>query len=60
MPLIHDPDHDVWVLGPATASGKALDTVVAADPPLLARDGSEFRLSSLRGRKVVMVAWASY
>lgn len=60
MPLVHDAEHGVWALGPATFSGTALSTAVAADPELLTRDGGTFRLSQLRGRKVVMVAWASY
>jgi hypothetical protein len=33
---------------------------VASDPELITRDGSPFRLSSLRGRKVLFVAWSSY
>ncbi|CAN5624189.1 hypothetical protein BH10ACT2_BH10ACT2_20400 [soil metagenome] len=60
MPLEHSVEHDVWALGPATLNGKALATAQAADPELLTRDGSTFRLSSLRGRKVLLVAWASY
>ena len=60
MPLVHDDEHGVWALGPATVGGRALDSAVASDPPLLARDGSTFRLSSLHGREVVLVAWASY
>jgi hypothetical protein len=60
MPLVHDEIHGVWALGPATFGGRALDTAVAADPQLTTRDGGTFRLSSLHGRKVVLVAWASY
>lgn len=60
MPLVHDPEHGVWALGPATATGRALSTAAAADPELITRDGNPFRLSSLRGRKVLLVAWASY
>jgi hypothetical protein len=60
MPLVHDAEHGVWALGPAITGGRALDTAVAADPELFTRAGERFRLSSLRGRKVVMVAWASY
>jgi hypothetical protein len=60
MPLIHDDTHNVYSLGPATATGRALSTVVAADPVLRTRDGADFRLSSLHGRKVVLLAWASY
>ena len=60
MPIVHDDTHGLWALGPATTSGRALDTAVAADPELVTRDGTPFRLSSLRGRKVLLVAWASY
>ena len=35
-------------------------TAVAADPVLMTRDGNPFRLSALHGRKVLLVAWASY
>ncbi|MEY4231056.1 MAG: putative Thiol:disulfide interchange protein, partial [Actinomycetota bacterium] len=60
MPVVHDDQHSVWSIGPAAATGKTLSTAVAADPLLVTRDGSPFRLSSLRGRKVLLVAWSSY
>jgi hypothetical protein len=60
MPVVEDRQHGLWALGPATVSGRALSTAVAADPELIARDGSPFRLSSLHGRKVLLVAWSSY
>lgn len=60
MPVVHDADHGVWAVGPATATGRALSTAVAADPELVTRDGAPFRLSSLHGRKVLLVAWSSY
>lgn len=60
MPIEHDATHGVWALGPATLGGRALTTAEAADPVLRTRDGEPFRLSSLRGRKVVLAAWASY
>ena len=60
MPLLHDDDHDLWALGPATAMGRALSSAEAADPELIDRAGNTFRLSTLRGRKVVLTAWASY
>lgn len=60
MPVVDDPEHGLWAIGPATATGRALSTAVAADPELLTRDGQPFRLSSLRGRKVLLVAWSSY
>jgi hypothetical protein len=60
MPLVHDTEHGVWALGPATATGRALSTAVAADPVLQDRDGNPFQLSSLHGRKVLLVAWSTY
>jgi hypothetical protein len=59
-PLLHDDAHDVWALGPATVSGRALATAKAPDLELPDLDGNPFRLSSLRGRKVLLVAWASW
>lgn len=60
MPLVHDDNTGVWALGPATATGRALSTAAAADPEFIDRNGHPFRLSSLRGRKVLLVAWSSY
>ncbi len=60
MPVVHDADHGVWAVGPATLGGRALATVAAADPELITRDGNPFKLSALHGRKVLLVAWASY
>lgn len=60
MPLVHDVDHGLWALGSATLGGRALSTAVAADPELLTFDNEPFRLSSLRGKKVILLAWSSY
>lgn len=60
MPIVTDPQHGVSAIGPATLTGRALPTAVAADPELINRDGQPFRLSSLHGRKVLLVAWSSY
>jgi hypothetical protein len=59
MPLVHDGEHGLWALGPPVA-GAALASPTAADPVLEDRDGVPFRLSSLRGRKILLVAWASW
>jgi hypothetical protein len=59
MPLVHDEAHGLWALGPA-GGGKALTTAVAPDPVLRDGNGDSFSLSSLRGRRVIMVAWASW
>lgn len=60
MPLVHDGLHGVWALGAATLNGRELATAEAPDPELIDRSGKPFRLSSLRGRKVVLVAWSTY
>lgn len=60
MPIVQDVEHGVWALGSATLSGKSLSTAVAADPELKTFDGTPFKLSSLHGKKVVLVAWSSY
>lgn len=59
MPLIHDDTTGMWALGPE-AGGRALTTAVAPDLQLPTLDGEMFRLSSLRGRKVLIAAWASW
>jgi hypothetical protein len=59
LPLLHDDAHDVWCLGP-TAGSRALGD--ARLPPIVLpdRDGRPFELESLRGQKVLLVAWASW
>ena len=60
MPLVRAEGHDLWALGPATLSGRALDSAEAPDFVLPDVDGRPFRFRSLRGQKVVLVAWASW
>lgn len=60
MALVHDEAHGLSGLGPATLSGHALATAQAPELSLADLDGNVFHLSSLRGQKVVLVAWAPY
>jgi hypothetical protein len=60
MAVVHDERHGLWAVGPSTVSGRALESAVAPDFVLPDLDGRPFRLSSLRGQKVVLVAWASW
>jgi hypothetical protein len=60
MPVVRDDAHGVLAVGPGTTTGRTLSTAAAPDPELIDRDGDPFHLSSLRGRKVLLVAWASY
>lgn len=59
MPLVHDEAHGVWCLGPE-AGGRALADVQAPELVLPDLSGQAYRLSSLRGTKVLLVAWASW
>jgi hypothetical protein len=59
-PVVHDDQHGVWSIGPATASGRALATAEAPELELPEVDGNVFKLSSLRGQKVLLLAWASW
>jgi hypothetical protein len=61
MPLVHDDAARVWALGPdTTVTGKALTTARAPELELPDFNGNPFRLSSLLGQKVLLVAWASW
>ena len=59
LPLVHDARHALWAFG-AEAGGHALVTATAPDFELPDANGATFRLSSLRGQKVLLVAWASW
>ena len=61
MPLVHDEAHGLWALGPESAvTGRALTTAAAPELELPDLDGNPFSLASLRGQKVLLVAWASW
>ncbi len=59
MPLLAETLSGPWCLGPAAAPEIFHD---AAAPPLRlpAWDGGDFDLASLRGSKVLLVAWAPW
>ncbi len=61
MGLVRDDELALWALGPESLSGRGLSTAVA--PELVLPDlvsGTDFRLSTLRGEKVVLACWAPY
>ena len=61
MPLVTDDARGLSALGPDTAvTGRALTTAVAPELELPDADGNLFKLSSLRGQKVLLAAWASW
>jgi hypothetical protein len=60
MAVVHDAQHGLWAVGPESLGGRALVTAQAPDLILKDVDGHDFQLSSLRGKKVVLVAWSPY
>ena len=60
LPLVAETSEQCWSLGPDSVGGKTLATAVAADMTLPDLDGNLFSLSSLRGKKVLVYAWAPY
>jgi hypothetical protein len=60
MPLVEAPEHGLWALGPASIGSRALATAEAPELTLPDLDGRELKLSSLRGQKVLLFAWAPY
>lgn len=59
MPVVKDEPENLYCLGPA-GGGRALDSAALPDIALPDRHGELFRLNSLRGRKMLLVAWASW
>ena len=59
MPIVHDEALGLYALGPESG-GRALTSAIAPDLRLPDYKGGEFRLSSLKGRKKLLVAWASW
>jgi hypothetical protein len=59
MPIVHDSLHGLYAVGPASG-GALLAAAVCPEIELPNLDGKMFKISSLRGRKVVVVSWASW
>lgn len=60
MPLVASEEHGLWALGPASVGSRALASAEAPELRLPDLDGKTFSLSSLRGQKVLLYAWAPY
>ena len=58
MPLV-GASPGPWALGPAAAR-RVLTSALAPDLVLPDLDGRPFRLSALRGEKILLVAWAPW
>jgi hypothetical protein len=59
MPVAHDAAHGLWALGPRSG-GRVLDSARCPEVVLSDFAGTDFDLGALRGRKVLLVVWASY
>ena len=59
MPVVEDAATGLAALGPRSG-GRALASATAPDLVLPDREGRPFALSSLRGQKVLLVAWAPW
>ena len=59
MAIVRDDEAGLWAIGPESG-GRALASAEAPDFELPDLDGRMFRLSSLRGQKVFLHAWASW
>ncbi len=60
MAVVRNDTAGLFAFGPESLNGRALVTAQAPDVVLPDLHGNEFHLSSLRGKKVVVVAWAPY
>jgi hypothetical protein len=59
MPVAYDEGHGLWALGPESG-GRVLASATLPDLQLPDFDGETFDLASLRGGKVLLIAWASW
>ncbi len=59
MAVVHDEQAGLWALGPESG-GRAMTSVTAPELTLPLLTGEPFALSALRGKKVLIAAWASW
>jgi hypothetical protein len=60
LPVVVDDKHGFIAVGPEALGNRALTTAQAPELDLPDLNGNVFKLSSLRGQKVVVYAWAPY
>lgn len=61
MPFESHAATDTWAFGESSETrNDALDSLIAPDFSLPDLSGSEHRLSDYRGKKVILLAWASW
>lgn len=61
QPVVHDPGHAVWFFGESAGGRReALRSLQAPDFTLPDLDGRLRSLSDYRGKKILLVTWASW
>ena len=60
LPLVRSERHGLAALGPSSVGARTLISAEAPELRLPDLDGNEFTLSSLRGQKVLLLAWSPY
>ena len=61
QPIVHDDSHAVWFFGDSPEDRRAaLSSLQAPDFSLPDLDGRMHSLSDFRGRKVLLLSWASW
>jgi hypothetical protein len=59
MPMARDEAHGLWAFGPASG-GRVLESATFPALALQDFDGHTYDFAGAKGRKVVMIAWASW
>jgi AhpC/TSA family len=61
QPVVHDDSHGLWFFGESADTRRAtLDSLKAPDFTLPDIDGNPHSLSDYKGRKVLLLSWASW
>ncbi len=60
LPVVSSEAHNLVSIGPESVGNRALTTAVAPEVVLPDLAGNPFHLSSLKGQKIVVFAWAPY
>jgi len=60
QPIAHDPELAVWYFGLRSDQRQGLSSLQAPDFTLADRNGKSHSLSDFRGKKVLLLTWASW
>ena len=60
LPVVSEPELGYWSIGPESIGARALTSAQAPSLVLPDLNGKDFDLASLRGKRVLLYAWAPY